>query len=69
MGIRLQATHRTPCPSLTRSPRSPLSPWKTDHDSMTLDHTSTPKYTRRNEGHGDKLDYKGHGGTEESWGG
>lgn len=34
---------------------------------MTLDDTSTPQDTRRNEGHGVKLDYKGHGGTEELW--
>lgn len=39
-------------PSLTRSPRSPLSPWKTNRDAMTLDHTSTPQDPRRNERHG-----------------
>lgn len=31
----LQATPRISHPPLTRSPRSPLSPWKTDQDPMT----------------------------------
>lgn len=34
---------------------------------MTLDYTSTPQDTRRNESLGVKLDDKVHGGTEESW--
>lgn len=35
---------------------------------MSLDYTSTPQYMGEDEGQGDKLDYKGHGGTEESRG-
>ena len=34
---------------------------------MTLDHTAIPQDTRKNEGLEIKLDYEGHGGTEESW--
>lgn len=56
-GVGLSPPHT--CPSLTRSPRSPLSPWKIECDITTRDHTSTPQVTGRNEGHGVQLDYGG----------
>lgn len=43
MRLRFQAIPRIPGPSLTRSPRSPLSPWKTEYEPMSLNHTFLSK--------------------------